>query len=158
MSATRVAQGFSPATPARQLAAFLARFSPEVAALARATRATLRKRLPRAVEMVYDNYNALVIGYSPTERPSDAILSIAVYPRWVNVFFLQGAHLSDPDRLLQGSGSQVRHIRLEGSTALLDARSVRALLTEAIALADAPFAGRHRLVIRAVSKTQRRRR
>jgi hypothetical protein len=145
-------------TAAAQLTSFIARLSPEVARTVRLARAKLRKRLPRAIEMVYDNYNALVIGYSPTERPSDAILSIAVYPRWANLFFLQGAHLSDPDQLLQGRGSRVRHIRLDARAALLDAAAVRALLTEAIACADAPFAGRHRLVIRAVSKNPRRRR
>ena len=60
-------------SPAKQLTMFLSRFSPDIIALAKAARAKLRKRLPGAVEMVYDNYNALVIGYSPTERPSDAI-------------------------------------------------------------------------------------
>lgn len=149
------AQGFSPA---KQLVSFLARFSPDVAKLARAARSKIRRRLPRAIEMVYDNYNALVIGYSPTERPSDAILSIAVYPRWVNVFFLQGAQLADPDRVLQGSGSQVRFVRLDAGAARLDEAPVRALLDAAVAAADAPFAGRHRLVIRAVSPNRRRRR
>jgi hypothetical protein len=155
MTKASVAQGFSPA---KQLTLFLARFSPDVAKSARLARAKLRKRLPRAVEMVYDNYNALVVGYSPTDRPSDAIVSIAVYPRWVNLYFLQGAHLPDPDGVLQGHGSQVRFIRLDPAAALLDAPAVRALLAEAIAFADAPFAGRHQLVIRAVSKKQRRRR
>ena len=143
---------------AAQLTSFLARFSPDVAKIARLARAKLRKRLPRAVEMVYDNYNALVIGYSPTQRPSDAILSLGVYPRWVNLYFLHGAHLADPDGVLQGHGSQVRFIRLDPGAALLDAPAVRALLAEATAFADAPFVGRHQLVIRAVSKKQRRRR
>src|SRR5229473_8693954 len=108
-----VAAMSSAESPARQLATFLARFSPEVVAVAKAARARLRKRLPRAVEMVYDNFNALVIGYSPTDRPSDAIVSIGLYPRWVNVYFLQGAHLPDPSGVLQGSGHQVRFIRLD---------------------------------------------
>ena len=61
---------------------------PEIGALAKAILGKMRKRLPRAVELVYDNYNALVIGFGPTERASDAIFSIAVYPRWVSLFFL----------------------------------------------------------------------
>src|SRR4051794_28676609 len=40
-----------------QLRAFVARFSPGIAAIAKAARAKMRKRLPRALEMVYDNYN-----------------------------------------------------------------------------------------------------
>ena len=145
-------------SPAQPLAGFLARFSPEIATLAKTARARMRKRLPRAVEMVYDNFNALVIGYSPTERPSDAIVSIALYSRWVNVFFLQGAHLPDPHGVLKGSGNQVRHIRLDAGAAILDTPAVRAVLSEAIAFADAPFAGKSRLVIRAISQKQRARR
>jgi hypothetical protein len=145
-------------SPAQQLAGFLARFSPEIATVAKTARARMRKRLPRAVEMVYDNFNALVIGYSPTERPSDAIVSIALYSRWVNVFFLQGAHLPDPHGVLKGSGNQVRYIRLDAGAAILDTPAVRAVLSEAIAFADAPFAGKSRLVIRAISQKQRARR
>jgi hypothetical protein len=48
--------------PAKQLAGFIARFDPQVAKLVRAARVVLRKRWPTAVELVYDNYNALAIG------------------------------------------------------------------------------------------------
>jgi hypothetical protein len=41
----------------------------------------VRKKLPTAHELVYDNYNFFVIGYSATERPSDAIVSIAAKAR-----------------------------------------------------------------------------
>ena len=85
---------------------FLAKYSPDIAALARAALAKMRARLPGAVEMVYDNYNALVIGFGPNERASDAIFSIVLYPRWVSLFFLQGAGLPDPRRLLKGSGTR----------------------------------------------------
>ena len=145
-------------SPARQLAGFLARFSPEIVKLAKATRAKMRTRLPRAIEMVYDNYNALVIGYSPTERPSDAIVSIVVYPHCVNVYFIRGAHLADPQGVLKGNGNQGRHIRLDAGAAILDTPAIRAVLSEAIAFGDAPFTGTRRLVIRAISKKQRPRR
>ena len=148
----------APPSPAQQFAGFLARFSPEIVKLTKTTRAKMRKRLPRAVEMVYDNYYALVIGYSPTERPSDAILSIVVYPRWVSVCFLQGAHLPDPHAVLQGSGNQVRHIRLDAGAAVLDTPVIRALVSEAIKFSDAPFRGKSQLVIRAIAKKQRSRR
>ena len=145
-------------TPARQLATFLARFSPEIVALAKTARAKLRKRLPGAIEMVYDNYNALVIGFSPTERPSDAILSLVIFPKRVSVCFIQGKHLPDPDHMLKGDGNQVRFMRLDERAAVLDTPPVRALVTEAIAFGETPFAGRGRLVIRAIAKQQRPRR
>jgi hypothetical protein len=145
-------------SPAQQLDTFLGRFSPEIVTLAKAARAKCRKRFPRAIEMVYDNYNALVIGYSPTERPSDAIVSLVIFPKRVSVCFIQGKHLPDPDRVLQGNGNQVRFIRLDARAAILDTAPIKGLLSEAVAFGDTPFAGKSRLVIRAISKKQRPRR
>ena len=145
-------------SPARQLDTFLARFSPEIVALAKAARAKFRKRFPRAVEMVYDNFNALVIGYSPTERPSDAVFSIVIYPACVNLYFIRGAHLPDPEGVLKGAGNQGRHIRLDAGAAILDTPAIRAVMSEAIAFGETPFRGKGRLVIRAIMKKQRPRR
>jgi hypothetical protein len=146
------------ATPATQLRSFLDRFSPEIAALARAARAKLRKRLPGAIEMVYDNYNALVIGFSPTERPSDAILSVVIFPKRVSICFIQGKHLPDPDGVLMGGGNQVRFVRLDEDARILDTPPLRALIAEAIDFGETPFRGRGQLVIRAISRKQRPRR
>jgi hypothetical protein len=147
-------------SPKARLDGFLATYSPHVAALGRAAYKKMRQLLPGAFELVYDNYNALVIGFSPTERPSDAIFSIALYPRWVNLFFLdEGASLPDPHGLLKGSGKIVRGLRLE-SAADLDKPAVRALIGEALARADTPMdrTRRNQIVIRAVSARKRRRR
>jgi hypothetical protein len=137
----------------------MAAYSPEIATRARASLAKVRRLLPGALELVYDNYNALVIGFGPTERASEAIVSIALYPRNVNLFFLHGARLPDPDRLLQGSGSQVRRIALDDAS-ILDQPSVQALVRRALVHAPAPFdpGQRRRLVIKSVSKTRRPRR
>ena len=143
---------------AQQLAGFLAKFNPPIATLAKAARAKLRKGLPGAIEMVYDNYNALVIGYSPTERPSDAILSIVIFPKKVSICFIQGKHLPDPRGLLQGDGNQVRFIRLDEGAAILDTPAIRALVSEAMAFGETPFRGKGLLVIRSISKKQRPRR
>jgi hypothetical protein len=144
-------------SPAAQLGGFLARFTPAVAASAKASLVRMRKRLPGAIELVYDNYNALAIGFGPTERASDAVFSIAVFPRWVSLFFLQrGTQLPDPHRLLKGTGKQVRHIVLT-SAADIDSPAVRALMTEALARADVPIdrAAKSRIVIKSVSAKQR---
>ena len=145
-------------SPAKQLTLFLSRFSPDIIALAKAARAKLRRRLPGAIEMVYDNYNALVIGFSPTERPSDAILSIVIWPKKVGICFVQGKHLPDPQHLLQGDGNQVRFIRLDAGAAILDTPAVRTLVTDAIAFGETPFKGKGLLVVRSISKKQRPRR
>jgi hypothetical protein len=146
-------------SPAKQLDAFIARYTPEIAALARSAFAKLQERLPGAVMMVYDNYNALVIGFAPGERPSEAILSLVLYPRWVNLCFLKGVGLPDPDGLLQGSGKQVRHVRLE-SAETLDEPGIQTLIATALDHSEPPFdpANPGLIVIKAVSEAQRPRR
>lgn len=146
-------------TPARQLEAFLARYDPAVATFARATLRRLRARLPGAVELVYDNYNALAIGFAPSEKASEVIVSIAVYPRWVTLFFLQGARLPDPKRLLRGSGTKVRHIRLETPDDLV-APDVERLFVAALAAAKTPIDAtrKRRLVVKAALAKLRPRR
>ena len=63
--------------PEKQLATFIAKFDPPMVRLIRSVRGALRKRLPSANELVYDNYNFFVIGYCSTERASDCIVSLA---------------------------------------------------------------------------------
>ena len=142
-----------------QLAGFIAKFTPEMARLIRAARKKMRERLPRAVELVYDNYNFFVIGYGPNERPSEAIFSLAAQAKGMSLCFLQGAGLPDPQGLLRGSGNVVRNVRLE-SAATLDRPAVRALMKAALARARSPMpaTGTHRLVIRSLSAKQRPRR
>jgi hypothetical protein len=137
----------------------LAKFTPEIAGLARVALAKMRRKLPGSVEMVYDNYNALVIGFGPTERASEAILSIALYPRWINLFFLHGKDLRDPEKLLKGSGNQVRSLVIESARTLDDPR-VQELMEEAVERARAPFdaSQKRKLVIRAIAEKQRPRR
>ena len=143
----------------KQLDRFLDAYTPEIARLARESLAKLRRRLPNATELVYDNYNALAIGFAPSERASEGIFSIALYPTHVLFFFLQGAKLPDPERLLQGAGSQVRHIRLE-SEKTLDRADVKAMMARAMEMAKVPFdkAMKYKLVIKSVSAKRRPRR
>jgi len=142
-----------------QLAGFLAKYDVEIADLAEAIRGEMRKFYPTALELVYDNYNALVIGFGPTERASEAIFSIALYPKWVSLFFLQAKGLPDPDGILKGSGSVAKHVVLS-SPDVLHYPAVRALMREAEERAKVGFDpnGEHRLIIKSVSAKQRPRR
>jgi hypothetical protein len=119
----------------------------------------MRQRLPTANELVYDNYNFFVIGYAPTERPSDAIVSIAAGANGVGLCFIHGASLPDPKKILLGSGNQTRFVRLE-SAEVLARPEVEALLAAAVAHAETPLrpTARGKLIIRAVSAKQRPRR
>ena len=149
----------STATPSAQVSRFMARYDADIIGVAIDARARLRRRMPGAHELVYDNYNALVIGFGPTERASDAVISLALYPRWVTLFFLFGATLPDPLGLLKGSGKQVRSIRLE-TASTVDTPGVRALIDAALAEADPPMPlrSRGRVIIKSVSAKQRTRR
>ena len=151
-----------PTTPAgaeKQLKEFIGKFEPKNQTLIRATRKALRRRLPAANEVVYDNYNFFVIGYCTSERPSDCVVSIAASANGVALSFYYGATLPDPHKALLGSGQQNRFIRLE-SAATLARPEVEALITAAVAQAKTalPASGSGTLIIRSISEKQRSRR
>jgi len=142
-----------------QLRAFIEKFGPEDQRLIRTVRSAIRRRLPTANELVWDNYNFFVIGYSPTERPTDSILSIAARANGVGLCFIYGASLPDPKGLLLGSGKQTRFIRLD-SAARVSHPDVKALIKAAIGKAPQPFLrhGRGKLIVRSIAAKQRPRR
>jgi len=156
MAAKRKAETASAET---QLKSFIAKFEPKDQRLIRAVRTAVRKRFPTANELVWDNYNFFVIGYSPTERPADSIVSIAARAHGIGLCFIYGAGLPDPKKLLLGSGNQTRFIRLE-SADLLTHPDVEALVAAAIDRAKTPLPdkGRGRLIIRSIAAKQRPRR
>lgn len=144
---------------AARLDGFLAKFTPDVEARARAALTRMRARLPGAVQLVYDNYNALAIAFGANEKLSGVVFSIALYPRWVSLFFARGTELPDPHGLLRGTGKGIRHIVLK-DVALFDDPAVEALIAEALKRATPPIdpAGPGRLIVKSVSAKQRPRR
>jgi hypothetical protein len=143
-----------------QLAQFISKYTPAVAKEGRAALKVMQRLVPGATRLVYDNYNFLVVGYAPSERASEAVVSLAFAPRWIALCFLQaGASLPDPHKLLRGSGNRVRNVRL-GSAKDLSTPAVRALLAESLRRATVPIdpKGRGSLVIKSISAKQRPRR
>jgi hypothetical protein len=157
-AAVKVARAAS-ADAEEQLKSFIDKFEAKNQALIRAVRKALRKRLPTANELVYDNYNFFVIGYSSSERPSDCIVSLAAGANGVGLSFYRGATLPDPHRILLGSGTQNRFIRI-ASAETLARPEVEALIAAAVAQGSVPLpAGRRgKLIIRSISAKQRPRR
>ncbi len=149
----------STADAETQLAGFIAKFEPEMAKFIRSVRAALRRRMPTAHELVYDNYNFFVIGYSSTERTSDCILSLAADANGIQLMFYYGATLPDPHGLLRGSGVQNRSLRLHRAEDLKKPE-IEALIAAAIAQGEEPLPteGAGRLIVKSVSPTQRSRR
>ena len=147
------------ATAQQQLDGFLKKYSPEMEKLGRSAITHLRKRLPGAFCLVYDNYNALAVGFGPTAKPSALPISIAFYPRWATLFFMFGAALDDPHKLLEGKGARIRSVRLDG-LGMLKSAQIDKLITAAVLEAgwtlDSDSKGA--LVIQSISAKQRPRR
>jgi len=142
-----------------QLKSFVAKFEPKHQTLIRAVRRSLRRRFPTATELVYDNYNFFVIGYSASERSSDCVVSLAAAANGVGLSFYYGATLPDPDGILLGSGTQNRFVRLP-SAATLAEPAVEKLIRAALAQAKTPMPsmGRGRTIVKSISAKQRPRR
>ena len=96
----------------KDLLKFLKPFSADIIDLAMWLRDFAWDLCPEANELIYDNYNAVALGWSPTEKVGHIICSIAVGRSSKNVHFgfYWGSKLSDPDKILLGEGNQYRYI------------------------------------------------
>ena len=145
-------------SPQQQLDGFIDKFTPDIAAAIRRAVAMVSARLPGATILVYDNYNALAIGFGATDKVRSIVCSIAGYPRWVSLFLTNGPTLPDPEGLLEGEGGSVRHVKLIGDR--IDSPAVAALIDAAAASVAQPIdpASEGRLIIKSISAKQRARR
>ena len=143
-------------TPTTVLRSYIERLVPEDQKLVRSLRAAVRKRFPTANELVYDYESHFVIGYSPTERGIDAVVSIVARANGVQLQFTQGTQLPDPQRLLLGSGNQPRFIWVKAAKQLAHPH-VQALVVAAIYHAKVPLpsSGRGALVIKPTAASKR---
>ena len=96
----------------KDLVTFLKPFPEEIQELALWLRAFIWDLYPGTNELIYDNYNALAIGWSPTDRVGHTFCSIAVGRTSYNVHFgfYWGAQIADPEKKLIGQGKQYRYI------------------------------------------------
>lgn len=105
-------------TQTKDLKKFLKPFSKDVQDNALALRKWVWEMYPDSNELIYDNYNALAFGWSPTDSAGDVFCSIAVYGRIsqpgskLNFGFNRGSEINDPKNLLNGNGSLYRFIRV----------------------------------------------
>jgi hypothetical protein len=91
---------------------FLKPFSNDIIDLVMWLREFTWDLFPQTNELIYDNYNAVAFGWSPTDRLGHTFCSIAVGRSSKNVHFgfYWGSELSDPDKILLGEGNQYRYI------------------------------------------------
>jgi len=132
-----------------RLQACIDRLEPGIQTLGRAVRAAVRKRFPTANELGYDYGDFVVIGYSPNDKGIDAVVALALRATGVFLYFSQGPQLPDPNKMLRGTGKQVRFIQLETAGQLADP-DVQALIAATIEQARVPLAaqGRGQLIFK----------
>src|SRR5882672_3048791 len=114
---------------------FLKPFSKEIVDIVFSLREFVWDLYPEANELIYDNYNALAFGWSPTEKVGHTFCSIAVGRSSHNVHFgfYWGSQIADPKKILLGEGNQYRYL-LVTSTDEFPKAYVEKLLKEAYAI------------------------
>jgi hypothetical protein len=95
------------------LSKFLLPFPDEVKAAALGLREFVWDLYPDTNELIYDNYNALALGWSLTDKAGDVFCSIAIYSGHVNFGFNRGSEIDDPQKILVGNGSLYRYISVK---------------------------------------------
>jgi len=144
-------------SPSAQFSAFLSRFPPEIVALVKRCLPKLRRAFPVSYEIVYDYSHSLVMSFSMSERGYEGLVTIAIFPSCVRLYFDKS--VPDPKGLLAGSGTKVRSVTLETASDL-DHGDIHALIKAAIKQSGVTFPRTRstRMVIKSKSKKQRPRR
>lgn len=117
----------------------VAHFSPTQEKLVAALRRHVQKLLPTAHELVYEYRDCCVLSFTPNGRGYDGVLGLRCSADDVRLYLNRGKGLSDPAKLLQGTGGMVRWIAIE-SAATLKRPEVVQLVDLAIAQNEVPFA------------------
>ena len=120
--------------PITDLLKFLKPFDKDVQEIALKLREFVLNTFPDTNELIYDNYNALAIGYSLSDKQKEMFCHIAVYSKYVNIGFDRGVDLDDPKQILKGTGNRIRHITV-GDFKLFQKSYVKKLLEQAHKLA-----------------------
>ena len=93
-----------------ELEKFLAYYPEHVQSLFRWLRDLVWDKFPNSNELIYDNYNALAVGWSVTDKLGHTFCSIAAFSEFVHFGFYWGSQISDPEKILKGQGKQYRYI------------------------------------------------
>ena len=116
------------------LVKFLEPFGDEITGLVLWLREFVWDMYPKTNELIYDNYNALAFGWSPTDRVGHSFCSIAVGRTSKNVHFgfYWGSEIADPEKKLIGQGNQYRYLLVKDKSSF-PKTYIRKLVKEAYA-------------------------
>ena len=116
----------------KDLLKFLEPFPKEVSELALWAREFIWDQYPDCNELIYDNYNALALGWSLTDKLTHTFCSIAVFAKYIHFGFYWGSEIADPEKRLSGNGKQYRYMIVADKKAL-PKTYIRKLMKEAYA-------------------------
>ena len=102
---------------------------PNIQSLARAARAILADVMPGITEVPWARQKIAGYGVGP-KKMSQHFCYIAPFKKHLNFGFMYGAHLPDPENLLEGSGADLRHIKIRSADDL-ESPGLRKLVEEA---------------------------
>ena len=125
--------------PDPQLLGFLEAYDCHISDLALALREVILEEAPDASESIYQVYTvAIWFGFSG--KMKDMFCYIATNAKHVNLGFPSGAALPDPNRVLEGEGKRMRHIKF-ASERDLERPFVRRYIQAAIEQIGVPAGG-----------------
>ncbi len=105
---------------------------PDMRPIATRLREIVHRIHPTAVEVVRLGDRAATFGVGP-HKMSEAYCYVSPQRRWVNLGFFYGAVLPDPGGVLEGTGAQLRHIKvrsIEATGSAAAAAMIEAALAE----------------------------
>ena len=121
--------------PNPQLQTFVAPYDQEIQKSTMQLRNFITDLVPEANELIWDNYNAVAMAYSKSEKLKDAFCHIALYSKHVNFGFNRGAELSSSAIQLQGKGKLIRHIKLTNFDSF-PKKEIEKLIWEAVGVSE----------------------
>ena len=101
--------------------------TPEVQAIANALRGEIKTQHNGVFEEARIGDNAVSYGWGP-KKMTEGYAYLMPQKDRVNLGFYQGAHLPDPEGLLEGTGKSLRHIKARSPEV---SKAIQALITEA---------------------------
>ena len=121
--------------PNPQLKKFFYPYDESIQQLAMQLRGFITDLVPQANELIWDNYNAVAIAYSKSEKLKDAFCHIALYSKHVNFGFNRGTELTKTNVILEGQGKLIRHIKVTDFK-LFSKADIERMVFEAVGISE----------------------
>jgi hypothetical protein len=144
-----------------KLKKFILPYSKEIQKLTLELKEFVTDLVPEANELIWDNYNAVAIAYSKSEKLKDAFCHIAVYSEHVNFGFNRGSELSKGDIKLEGKGELIRHIQVK-KMEFFPKKNIERMIWEAVGISErlntdlVNKKGQSKSIVMAISEKKRR--